>query len=116
MVNSGYGAHLKISRSPGGGKAAFTISRYELPPEHPKSLDCSGEVTLMFAEIYNVDPGWLLFSNPDDSSLSNDELTMLLNSLDPESKNSVIDLIKALLLSKFSLGNAAKGVANGDHS
>ena len=70
----------------------------------------------MFAEIYNVDPGWLLFSNPDDSSQSNDDLTMLLNSLDPDFKNSVIDLIKAHLLSKFNLGNAAKSVVNGDTS
>ena len=107
---------LKSADPQGLGKAAYTISRYELPPDHPKSLECSREVTLMFAEIYNVDPGWLLFSNPDDSSQSNDDLTMLLNSLDPDFKNSVIDLIKAHLLSKFNFGNAAKSVANGNTS
>ena len=100
---------LKSADPSGVGKAAYTISRYELAPNHPKSLECSREVTRMFAEIYNVDPGWLLFSDPNNSSNSDDELPMLLNSLDPEFKSSVIELIKAHLLSKFNLDNADNG-------
>ena len=94
---------LKSADPNGVGKAAYTISRYELPPNHTKSLECSREVTLMFAEIYNVDPGWLLFSDPNHSSQTDDELALLLNSLDPEFKESVVHLIKAHLLSKFNL-------------
>lgn len=80
----------------GEGRSHTTLNRYELPPTDPKHLQAPPEMILIFAQIYNVKPSWLVF--PEEAEHPKDEeLYELLQQLPESDKNNLIALIRSII-------------------